>query len=44
MNTSNPALAAETDALRGDLRPAMRSPRPIARPETGPRTQIEGRR
>jgi hypothetical protein len=44
MNSANPALAAETDALRGDLRPAKHSPRPIPWPQTGPRTQIEGRR
>ena len=44
MNTPNPGMPAETDALRGDLRPSKRSPRPIPLPKTRPITQIGGRR
>ena len=44
MNTPNPGMPAETDALRGDLPPSKRSPRPIPLPETRPITQIGGRR
>jgi hypothetical protein len=32
MNTPNPALAGETDAHRGDLRPSKTVPRPITYP------------
>jgi hypothetical protein len=35
MNTPILALWLETDAMRGDLRPWERSPRPIPLPETG---------
>jgi hypothetical protein len=37
MNTPNPTLAVETDALRGDLRPCETLPRPIPYP---PKHQI----
>jgi hypothetical protein len=43
MNTPNSAFVAEIDALRGDLLPSERSPRPIPSPETGPAAQIGDR-
>jgi hypothetical protein len=44
VNTPNPLLAVETDALRSDLRPSEQPPRPIPCPQTSPRTIIGGER
>ena len=42
MNMPNLLCPRETDALRDDLRPSERSPRPIPCPETPPRNRFGG--
>jgi hypothetical protein len=44
MNTPNPTLASETDALRGDLRPCKQQQRPIHHPPDDQSEPIGGRR
>ena len=44
MNTPNPVLAVDIDALRGDLRALKRPLRPIPCRENGLIAQIGGRR
>jgi hypothetical protein len=44
MNTPNPAIALDPDALSGDLRPSKQPPRPIPYPPTDQPEQIGGRR
>jgi hypothetical protein len=44
MNTPNPVLAVDIDALRGDLQACERSPRSIPCPENSLIAQIGGRR
>jgi hypothetical protein len=44
MNTLILALELETDALRGDLRPSKRPPRPIPWPKKGVSKTIGDRR
>jgi hypothetical protein len=44
MNTTNRAVAGEADAMRGDLQPSDRPPRPIPYPRTRPHGQFGARR
>ena len=44
MITPNPALAGETDATRGDLRPSETIPRPIPHPPQAQIRRIGARR